>query len=127
MDTIIYYSTGADDIGEKLMDIMETYSPDWQKTVCRSMHSLAYRTLFMRKNFKLGETVLILVASNSKELQEVHSFRDALSDYRLILVLPNHKEETIARGHELYPRFLTYTDGDYSEIVSVLHRMQKAA
>jgi len=53
--------------------------------------------------------------------------RDFLEDVRLILILADSSAETVARGHLLRPRFLTYTDHDMSEVSSVLGKMIKKA
>jgi hypothetical protein len=48
-----------------------------------------------------------------------------MSAVRLVLVLPDEEDETIALAHGLRPRFVTYADGDYSELREVLQKMLK--
>ena len=40
-----------------------------------------------------------------------------------MLVLSDSHDETIAAGHKLYPRFLTYVDSNLMEVGAVLEKM----
>ncbi|MCD6199973.1 MAG: hypothetical protein J7K15_15635, partial [Deltaproteobacteria bacterium] len=51
------------------------------------------------------------------------SVRDLIWDLRLILILPDREAGTIAKGHILRPRFLTYLDSDFTEVAAVLKKM----
>ena len=68
-------------------------------------------------------TFAVLLAESREELESVLSIRHLLSDIRLILILPDRDNDTIARGHSLRPRFLTYCDADFTDITAVLNRM----
>jgi hypothetical protein len=46
-----------------------------------------------------------------------------LRDVRIILILPNHEDETVVMGHRLEPRLLTYADGDFTDVSAVLGRI----
>jgi len=49
--------------------------------------------------------------------------RDLLAETKIILLLPDRKRATVSKGHNLYPRFLTYMDGDFSDVAAVLQKM----
>ncbi len=72
---------------------------------------------------KYNVTFIVLVADTGDDLLEMLSIRRLLSDVPVILILPDRREETIATGHKLYPRFLTYVDGDLEEVGAVFERM----
>ena len=63
-----------------------------------------------------------MVGTND-ELQEMLSIRSLLLDIPLIVILPERKEKIISQGRKLYPRFLTYADGDLAETAAVLEKM----
>jgi hypothetical protein len=44
---------------------------------------------------------------------------------RIILVLPDRDDETVAMGHRLRPRMVSYNDGDYLDVAAVLIRMNE--
>ena len=75
-----------------------------------------------------GDLILmILLISSRKELMEVLLIRDLLVDMSIILILPDRKKKTIDLGHKLCPRFLSYLDGDFSDVAMVLNKMMNNA
>jgi hypothetical protein len=44
-------------------------------------------------------------------------------DVRIILVLPDTEEQTIAMAHRLRPRFLTYIDSNIAALGTVVSKM----
>ncbi|MBF0510583.1 MAG: hypothetical protein HQK57_16890 [Deltaproteobacteria bacterium] len=48
--------------------------------------------------------------------------RDLLLDVKMILILPDKEENTVAVGHALYPRYMTYADGDLQDVVEVIKK-----
>ena len=67
--------------------------------------------------------IAVLLAASHKELQELLSIKELLQHIRIILLLPDHENETIANGHKLYPRFLSYCDGNLDDVAAVLSKM----
>jgi len=67
--------------------------------------------------------VIVFLALDHDDLAFVLSQKKFLSDYRLIMILPDSNEESISKGHSLYPRFLTYRDGDFKDVAAVLEKM----
>jgi hypothetical protein len=70
----------------------------------------------------LPETV-VLMAESSADLESFAAIRGRLEQVYFILVLPDASEDTIACGHRLRPRFVTYRDSDFHEIEAVLNRL----
>ena len=87
----------------------------------------AYRTIdnLSQRLVRLGDkpTIAVLLAPTRKELLDLYSIRHQFSDLRIILILPDQEEETITRGHRLYPRFLSYVDSDFKDVAAVLGKM----
>ena len=48
---------------------------------------------------------------------------ELLMDHKVILILPEAEPEMVAMGHALRPRFITYNDGDFLEMASVLRQL----
>ena len=86
---------------------------------CRDLDSLRRRLCRPRD----GLSIAILVAATGEELLGILAMRDLLDDLRIILVLPDRSKETIAAGHQMAPRFLSYVDSDFEEVEAVLERM----
>ena len=70
--------------------------------------------------------ITVLFASTKETLVDVLSIKDLLNDTRILLVLPDRQSETVAQGHMLRPRFVTYADGDFSRIAAVISKMSTA-
>ncbi|MDP3479179.1 MAG: hypothetical protein Q8R88_05365 [Desulfoprunum sp.] len=67
--------------------------------------------------------VLVLILADRKELDQLLDMKELLQDFRLILILPDDGEETVARGHLLMPRYLSFINSDMTESIRVLGRM----
>jgi hypothetical protein len=92
------------------MEARETYSDldSLHRRLCRPRYGLA---------------IAVLVAATGEELGELLAMRDLLADLRLILVLPDRNRETIAAGHRMAPRFISYVDSGIEEVEAVLEQM----
>jgi len=69
------------------------------------------------------EVVGIFMPSGERDLSDLLSINHLVKDIRIILVLPDRDEKTISIGHSLRPRFLTYADGDLSDVAAVMIKM----
>lgn len=71
----------------------------------------------------IGEIWLLLIISCAGELHRLTAMGELIQDCRSILVLPDQKQDTVAAGHRLYPRFISYQDSDFSDVRCVLETM----
>lgn len=65
----------------------------------------------------------VLLASGSKDLLDLISINYLLGDIPKILILPDRHESTVKTGHHLLPRYISYTDSDFTDVASVLNKM----
>jgi hypothetical protein len=72
-----------------------------------------------------SEIIVVIFTADKKDLSDVYSLRNFLHDFRLILVLPDLEESTISKGFECYPRFVSYINSDFNDVMSVLNKMSK--
>jgi hypothetical protein len=68
-------------------------------------------------------SIAVLHMARKEDLSDILSIRDLLRDVRIILLLPDRDEETLAQGHILRPRFVSYADSDLADVRAVLDRM----
>lgn len=71
----------------------------------------------------IERTFLILVPQNRPQLEELIRIGDLITDHPILLVLPDRDLRTVSMGHKLYPRFVSYLDGDVLSLLAVLTRM----
>ena len=112
---IFFYLNGND----KIDWLFETVCLKASTRVFHSIEDLAQRLREPKENV----IIAVLLAGKEDELMEMLAIRDLLFDIPVILILPDRQQETISKGRKLYPRFLTYADGDLSEIAAVLGKM----
>jgi hypothetical protein len=70
-----------------------------------------------------AEPVVILIAADRQALRQLLSLKGFLRRIRIILVLPDDEEETIAMAHRLNPRYLCYLEDNCSELGLVVSKM----
>ena len=117
--SILFYSKNGKEAVAALQKIIEEQAPKEQIEVHRTIESLSKRL----RQSKYDVVIAILIATSKEEFSEILSIRDFLRDLRVILILPDRKKVTISKGHTLYPRFLSYADGDFSDVAAVLGKM----
>jgi hypothetical protein len=92
--------------------------------ITETLHSIEdlSRTLLPRKGI-VQETILVLFATDSKDLLGLLSIGELLNKSRLILVLPDQRQAMVKTAHRLMPRYIGYADGDLSDVAAVLKKM----
>jgi hypothetical protein len=72
---------------------------------------------------KSFSTIMVLAVTNRMELDQVLGFRYLLEDCKLVLILSERDHESVALGHELRPRYLSFAEGDLADVSAVLNKM----
>lgn len=92
-------------------------SQGWRR--CRSILQLKQELMNPWKE----NSLFLLAPVNQQDLDNLLTIREWLSEERVIVVLPDRKENTIHTGHKLFPRFLTYGGSTFSGLSAVLSKM----
>lgn len=116
---VLFYAARRTPSSERLKRSIKATEALETLTDCRNLTELID---FFRTHDPLPHVVVLQVATRH-ELGTFEVFRLRLEDAFFILVLPDAQEETVARGHQLRPRFIAYEDSDFSEVVAVLNRL----
>jgi len=122
---VFFYAKEKEGAGKRLQKVIEMLVPKRKTVIFRTTSGLARR--LKRPRSANDRTVGVLLAASRKDLQDILSIGELLGDVRIIIVLPDREEETIAKGHILRPRFTTYTDSDFEDIAAVLKKMLQNA
>lgn len=85
-------------------------------------HKLSEFEKYIRSSL-LHQHVMILQAGDMQNLQKIADLKDLLFEHQIILILPDRDRQTVALGHSLRPRFITYQDSDFGEMSCVLCKM----
>jgi hypothetical protein len=116
---ILVYSKTQSRQADRLMSEIEEVVSKEMILICHSIQSLYVRLCQPGP----PPDVTVLLAATRNDLSEILSIQELLAEIRLILLLPDKREDTVAKGHRLYPRFLSYADGDFIDVATVLKKM----
>lgn len=114
---VLCYSTGEP--GERLQRMIQDLVPRERLEIYRTLDSFSER---LRKPMD-DIPVAVILAASEDDLLTILSISHLLYDVRFILILPDREDPTVAIGHSLRPRFLSYTDSDFREVTAVLGKM----
>lgn len=117
--TVLIYSTKMEGAGERILQVIETVVSERNREIYLTISALSSRL----RQPQTDMNIALLLASSKEDLIELLSIRDLLRDIRIILILPNSDPETVAKGHMLKPRFLSYCDSDFVDVAAVLSLM----
>lgn len=116
---VFVYATTPSGAGKRVQQIVESQVSHQQIEIYHSIERLSQR---LRQPL-VGEIIGVFLAKNRQEISELVSIRHLLRDIRIILILPDREENTVSQGHALKPRFLSYADGDFTDVAAVMRKM----
>ncbi|TSA07140.1 MAG: hypothetical protein D4R73_10185 [Deltaproteobacteria bacterium] len=116
---LVYYGTVADGAGQRLQRVIEGLVPKEKLEVYGTSGGLARR---LRQPLS-DVTMAVVLAATREDFSRILSICDLLYYVRIILILPDREEDTIAKGHSLRPRFVTYADSDFLDVAAVLGKV----
>ncbi len=119
---IFIYVRKPEGVGEALANIIGRAVGQHQLTIFASPAEL---TASLRTALHNGDIVIVQADQNT--LAELLACQEILEISRLILILTEINEETIAMAHRLRPRFLTGLDDEFLKVSAVLGKMLEAA
>ena len=70
-----------------------------------------------------GLAVMVLIAGDRKDLLNIIAVKKLFDLIRIIIILPDREDESVRIGYKLQPRFLTYVNGDVTEVHAVLGKL----
>jgi hypothetical protein len=117
---VLLFAAKNTESGERLKHSIEALTSLGSLTDCWNISDLIHQ---LQTPDPLPEAV-VLQAANTQDLKALESFRFRLEQVFFVLVLPNADPETVARGHQLRPRFIVYQDSDFNEVGAVLERLE---
>ena len=116
---VILYSTKLDGSGKLIDGLINFLVPEEKIELSRTISNLALKL----RQPRVEPIIAIVLATTPKELIDVLTIGELLQDIRLFLVLPDRKPDTVAKGHRLRPRFITYADNDIMESADVIKKI----
>ena len=109
------------DTKKRIQRVLEYMLPKKNIQYIKSVRELEEN---LRKSSHRMSLAVILNVSKTK-LISLLPIKELLEDTSIILILNDKDDETIALGHRLRPRFMTYADSDFLDVASVLIKMKE--
>ena len=116
---LFFYSTETGGTGGQLQRLVEALVPEEKVEVYRTIRRLSERLYLPRDSMPIA----VLHARSKSELTDIVSLAHLFNDVRIILIVPDREDETIALGHRLRPRFLAFINSDLTKVSEVLRKM----
>ncbi|MDY6989488.1 MAG: hypothetical protein SWQ30_15690 [Thermodesulfobacteriota bacterium] len=118
-EKVIVYASRPNWAAERLCRVIQSVVPRNDIEICLNIEGLLGKAC----PHSNPSSVAVILAATRGELARLMSIRKALTETSLILIIPDSEKETVALGHSLYPRFLSYADGDFRDVAAVLGKM----
>lgn len=119
---ILFYSQSDNESGDRVKHVLDELLPHGKIESHRQITGFVQRLRMPSSDLP----ILVFMPANRSELFAASFFLEEIRGIRLILILPDREKETISMAHHLRPRFVTYANGDYSELREVLKKMLKS-
>jgi hypothetical protein len=111
--------TSRDD--QRLQLLAHRLGREWQIVVESCVDISSLESCLRKSGHNL--TLAVILTVNQTELNQVLALKSLFNDILLIVILPDRKKDTVAKGHILAPRFLTDRQNNFREIYDVLSKM----
>ena len=118
---LLLYAKDKKGAGDRLQRVIEMFAKRADIEIFRTINDFAHWLCQPKPMF--DEIISVLLAAGREDLQGLFSIRDFFRNVRMILILPDQERDTISKGHKLYPRFVSYADGNFADVAAVLGKM----
>ena len=115
MSVLLYFSSG-NATGEAVEKIVSSMIPQEKLKIFNTTETFSVAI----RRCSIFESTAIVVVAAPYDLRALSDHRSILRDIRLLLILPDHKRETVSSGHKFFPRFIGYADSDLADVAAVL-------
>jgi hypothetical protein len=115
---LLVYARSPEGLRERWPKLFQDSIPSYGIEIYRTMGTFVHRLQHPPERF-----IIILLIADREDFLEIYSIEPLLHGTRLILIVPDQEEETLKTAHRLRPRFLTYLENDFSELLRVLNKM----
>ena len=119
MNVVLYASGKNVAVSQRLQKVTESKVSLKHLETIQTFEDLSKRVRRLPRKIDIA----VLLAQSNDQLSEFLPLKEFLEDVRIILILPDWKQETITKGHLLCPRYIDDVDGDFSNVGAVLEKM----
>ncbi len=115
----IFYEKKSGVIAGKIIWLMKAFAVENKTELYQTIKKLSLRLTRPVEE----QSVVLLIAADRLDLLAILEIQKLLGDIHLIIILPDREDESVSIGYKLKPCFLTYVNGDLSEVYAILRKM----
>ena len=116
---LFLYTTASQGVAEQVRTVLQSSVPEGGIEVYRTINDLSRRLRLPKDD----PTIVVVLPASREDILDLLAIRHLFRNVRIILVVPDLEDETIALAHRLRPRFLSYIGGNFSGLATVVDRM----
>jgi hypothetical protein len=120
---LLLYTTASQGVAKRAKTVLGPLVPEGNVEIYRTINALSRRL----RQPKADLTIVVLLLASREDVLDLLAIRHLFRNVRIILVVPDLEDETIALAHRLRPRFLSYIDGNFLGLATVVNRMCQAS
>jgi hypothetical protein len=119
---LLLYTTASQRVAERAKTILGPSVPEGEVEIYRTINEFSRRL----RQPKDDLTIVVLLLASREDVLDLLAISHLFRNVRIVLVVPDLEDETIALAHRLRPRFLSYIDGNFQGLATVVSRMSAA-
>jgi len=116
---LFLYTTASQGVAEQVRTVLQSSVPEGGIEVYRTINDLSRRLRLPKDD----ATIVVLLLASREDVLDLLAIRHLFRNVRIILVVPDLEDETIALAHRLRPRYLSYIDGNFMGLSTVVNKM----
>jgi hypothetical protein len=115
----VLYLPSENGLEHRFRTLLGTEVPEKKFEICHCIGELSLKLIMPPSNVK----VAVLFALTQFDIMGILSLGNLMADVKSILILADDDRDTIMKAHTLRPRYITWLDSDFRNIVNVLKKM----
>lgn len=118
--TVLLFANDFLEYGKHLRQKIEKICDFGQLIECREISQLTEHLLSRAVDVRVG----IFCVQHEFDLDRLLLMQHLLESVFVILILPNIDDDLIAKCHRLRPRFISYPDTQFEDVVAVMNHLK---
>ena len=116
---ILLFSSRRDVTSKEIERCLGRLGPGTENIICSEPEHFSDEILQILS----GMGIILILIRDKKELDRILQLHPILSSHDIILILSEGDSETMQKGLDLYPRYISYVKEEYSDVFQVIEKM----
>ncbi|MCG6533650.1 MAG: hypothetical protein L7F78_02955, partial [Syntrophales bacterium LBB04] len=113
---VLLFSNNGKESEKKLVRAINGIANQHSLEVFHTIETISQRLRQPQKN----PALMVILAGSREDLNDLYFLKDLFWNIPLILILPDSDQETRNMGFKLFPRYVSFKDGSFKDVQSVM-------